>query len=488
MIDAPYEDAELLPATRRALLHRLATGQSEGRAPSMTGAVMRDGHLVWSSARGELPGGAQAEDVQYRIGSITKTFVAVLVMRLRDEGLLKLEDRIGAYLDTPAGGDATVAQLLSHTSGLAAEARGPWWERTDGALRPGLADLFGDHPQLHTPGRLHHYSNPGYALLGALVERIRGESWYDVLRREVLEPLGMDRTTLTPGAPHADGWAVHPWADVLLPEPAVDTGRMAPAGQLWSTTADLCRFAAFLMGGSYGTGRGDSYGTGRGGQVLSAATLAEMRTPEGGSRAPGQSGYGLGLQVMQNDGRTLVGHIGTMPGFVAALLVSPRDGIAGVALANRTSCFEAVGVAADLLATVADLEPRIPAPWRPLSEVKDEHLELTGSWYWGAAPFTLRLCAGGALELAPSGSGGRGSRFRPEEDGTWTGLDEYYAGETLTAVRTAEGAVSHLDLGTFVFTREPYGAGDAVPGGVDAAGWRAAEGVRQQVSEGSDQR
>ncbi|MFE5870665.1 serine hydrolase domain-containing protein [Streptomyces roseifaciens] len=463
MIDASYNDAGLLPATRRALLHRLATGQSEGRAPSMVGAVMREGNLVWSSGRGELPGGARSEDVQYRIGSITKTFVAVLVMRLRDEGLLKLDDRLGTYLDTPAGGDATIAQLLSHTAGLTAEARGPWWERTDGALRPELDDLFGDRPQRHTPGRLHHYSNPGYALLGALVERIRGENWYEVLRREVLAPLGMERTTLAPAAPHADGWAVHPWADVLLPEPAADTGRMAPAGQLWSTTADLCRFAAFLTDGDE--------------RVLSAATLAEMRTPEGGSQAPGQSGYGLGLQVIQRDGRTLVGHMGTMPGFVAMLLTSPQDGIAGVVLANRTSCFEVGGVAADLLTTVAELEPRIPAPWSPLSEVKDEHLELTGSWYWGAAPFTLRLCAGGALEMSPQGSGGRASRFRPEEDGTWTGLNDYYAGETLTAVRTAEGAVSHLDLGTFAFTREPYEAGGAVPGGVDADGWRTAEGT-----------
>ncbi|GGX92409.1 serine hydrolase domain-containing protein [Streptomyces hiroshimensis] len=463
MIDAPYDDAGLLPATRRALLHRLATGQSQGRAPSMVGAVMREGRLVWSSGRGELPGGAAAEDVQYRIGSITKTFVAVLVMRLRDEGLLKLEDRLGAYIDTPAGGDATVAQLLSHTSGLAAEARGPWWERTDGSLRPGLDDLFGDRPQLHTPGRLHHYSNPGYALLGALVERIRGENWYEVLRREVLAPLGMDRTTLAPVAPHADGWAVHPWADVLLPEPAADTGRMAPAGQLWSTTADLCRFAAFLTDGDE--------------RVLPAATLAEMRVPEGGPQGQGKSGYGLGLQVMQRDGRTLAGHMGTMPGFVAMLLTSPEDGIGGVVLANRTSCFEVADVAADLLATVADLEPRIPAPWRPLAGVKNEHLELTGSWYWGAAPFTLRLRDGGALELSPLGSGGRGSRFRPEQDGTWTGLDDYYAGETLTAVRTAEGTVSHLDIGTFVFTREPYEAGGAVPGGVDAAGWRAEEGI-----------
>ena len=62
-------------------------------------------------------------------------------------------------------------------------------------------------------------------------------------------PLGLHRTSSRPQAPHAGGWAVHPWADVMLPEPAEDLGRMAPAGQLWSTTGDLARFAAFLAKG-----------------------------------------------------------------------------------------------------------------------------------------------------------------------------------------------------------------------------------------------
>src|SRR5690606_32767626 len=106
-----------------------------------------------------------------------------------------------------------------------------------------------ERPLVHPVGRRFHYSNPGYALLGALIEKVRGASWEDVLRREVLEPLGLSRTSVRPVAPHADGWAVHPWADVLLPEPAEDLGRMAPAGQLWSTTTDLARFAAFLMDG-----------------------------------------------------------------------------------------------------------------------------------------------------------------------------------------------------------------------------------------------
>ncbi|MFD3416988.1 serine hydrolase domain-containing protein [Streptomyces decoyicus] len=458
---APDEFAELLPQTRRALLHRLAVGQAEGRAPSLTGAVVRGGRVVWTGARGSVEGEAPHEDVQYRIGSLTKTFVAVLVLRLRDEGLLRLEDPVGRHLDGSPVPDATIAQLLAHSSGLAAETRGPWWERTSGELRPEQADLFDERPQRLPAGRRHHYSNPGYALLGALVERLRGGTpWDEVLRNEVLKPLGMGRTTLRPERPHASGWAVHPWADAVLPEPAEDTGLMGPAGQLWSTLQDLCRWAAFLL-------RGD-------GRVLSASSLAEMRTPA----VPPEpntwdAGYGLGVQLVRREGRLLAGHVGSMPGFLAALWTDAEEDIAGVVLANCTSGPAVAALAADLTGIVSEHEPRIPEPWYPLPGPLDpELLALTGPWYWGANPHILRLRAERGLELTPLSGTGRSSRFRAEKDGSWTGLDGYYAGETLRVVRDENGSVSHLDLHTFVFTRGPYEPSAPVPGGVDPEGWR----------------
>ncbi|MEU6234644.1 serine hydrolase domain-containing protein [Kitasatospora sp. NPDC047058] len=452
---------ELLPATRRALLHRIAVAQSEGRSPSLVAAVVRDGRLVWSDARSMIDGHAPTPDVQYRIGSLTKTFVAVLVLRLRDEGLLDLADRVGRHLPGTPADDATVAQLLAHAGGIAAETPGPWWERTDGSLRPTLDDLLEhERPQKHPAGRRHHYSNPGYALLGALVERLRGDTWGEVLRRELLEPLGMDRTTLLPEHPHAGGFAVHPWADVMMPEPLTDTGLMGPAGQLWSTAADLARWAAFLAGGN------DA--------VLAPGTLAEMRRPAVGPESDDWAGsYGLGLQLLRHDGRVLYGHAGSMPGFTAGLWISEADGLAAIALANATSGANTPLVAADLIALTTRHEPRLPEPWRPLPAVDPELLALTGPWYWGAAAHALQLKADRMLELAPLAGGTRSSRFRAEPDGTWTGLDNYYAGETLRVVRAADGSVSHLDLGSFVLTREPYGPADAVPGGVDPQGWPA---------------
>ncbi|WP_369778269.1 serine hydrolase domain-containing protein [Streptomyces sp. R33] len=458
-MDAVSEDLELLPATRRALRHRIAVAQSEGRAPSVVAAVARGGELVWEGSRTSVEGHGPDGNVQYRIGSISKTFTAVLVMRLRDEGLLQLEDPLEKHLPGTAAGEVTVAQLLAHTSGLAAETPGEWWERTPGALRPGLADVLGEEPFRFQPGRRHHYSNPGYTLLGSLVEAVRGKPWEEVLRAEVLEPLALDRTTARPQAPHAGGWAVHPWADVMMPEPLEDLGLMAAAGQLWSTTRDLARFAVFLA-------RGDE-------RVLSAETVREMRTPASPPE-PGfaELGYGLGVQLTDGGGRRLAGHSGSLPGFVAGLWLSEADDVAAVVLANCTSGLPAATVAADLVAIVADAEPRFPQPWRPFREADPVALELCGPWYWGPSAQVLRLKADGLLELAPVGATGRSARFRAEPDGSWTGLSGYYAGETLRAVRREDGSVSHLDLGSFVFTREPYDAQAPVPGGVDPQGWR----------------
>ncbi|WP_112466353.1 serine hydrolase domain-containing protein [Streptomyces triticisoli] len=452
---------ELLPGTRRALSHRIAVAQTEGRAPSLVAAVVREGRTVWHGARTSVEGHGPDENTQYRIGSITKTFTAVLVLRLRDEGVLDLTDPLEKHLPGTGVGEATIADLLAHTGGLAAESPAPWWERSPGALRPELADVLGEEPLRHPVGRRFHYSNPGYTLLGALVEEVRGVDWEEVLRREVLEPLGLNRTGAHPEAPYADGWAVHPWADVMLPEPAEDLGRMAPAGQLWSTTGDLARFAAFLA-------KGDE-------RVLSAESLWEMRTPAAPSQAADVASgyaYGLGLELRRWGDRLLVGHSGSLPGFLASLTIDVEADVAAVVLANCTSGPLPVTVGADLVRIVADAEPRIPEPWRPLREIDPSVLELAGQWYWGTYGFGLRLTADGLLSLEPLSGSGRRSRFRANGDGTWTGLEGYYAGEVLRAVRRPDGSVDHLDLGSFVFTRQPYDTEASVPGGVDPEGWR----------------
>ena len=192
---------DVLPGTAHQLLARVAEAQTNARLPSLVGGVVRDGSLAWSGGRGRVGDGPPGADTQYRIGSISKTFTAVLVMRLRDEGALALTDRFEAHVPGSPFGDRTVGQLLSHGAGLQAETSGEWWERTPvGSWDEVLAQLD-EHATPHAPGRRFHYSNLGFGALGELVARKRGRPWFDVLSAEVLEPLELRRTTYRPVRP-----------------------------------------------------------------------------------------------------------------------------------------------------------------------------------------------------------------------------------------------------------------------------------------------
>jgi CubicO group peptidase (beta-lactamase class C family) len=453
------QNAHMLPTTSSALLRRVAVEQAGSRAPSLIAAVVRGGETLWTGARGRVDGARPSADTQYRIGSITKTFVAVLVMRLRDEGRLDLNDPLDKHVPGTSLGHLTVAQLLAHTGGLTSESPGVWWERAEGADWQALAGSLTDGALRHRAGARFHYSNVGYGVLGELVARLRGMTWLEALSAEVLEPLGLARTTPHPRAPHALGWAVHPYADVLLNEPTPDSGAMAPAGQLWSTANDLARWTRFLAGDS--------------GEVLHPDTVAEMREPAHVDDGDAwTAGYGLGLQVFRDSGRRLTGHGGSMPGFLASVIADPHTTTGALVLTNSTTGVAVMTVALDLLKLVDEHEPALPAEWLPMEQADPALMALTGPWYWGPTPYALHLMPNGWLNLRPVSGSGRASRFRPEPDGTWTGLDGYYSGETLRVIHRPDGTPAALDLATFIFTRTPYDPTAPVPGGVDDLGWR----------------
>jgi CubicO group peptidase (beta-lactamase class C family) len=446
------------PRTADRLLARLAEEQATQRLPSLVAGLVRDGALVWSGGRGRVSGAVPDADVQYRCGSITKTFVAVAVMRLRDEGRLALGDTVARFLPDTGVGELTIAQLLSHSSGLRAETGAGWWERTAGGDFAQLdADTLRDGTRFEAARRFH-YSNVGFGVLGAIVATLRGAPWETVVADELLAPLGMDRTSTRPQQPAAPGLAVHPWADLVQPEPEHDAGAMGPAGQLWTTVTDLARWAAFLGGDGAG--------------LLGAETLAEMREPRVINDVREQRwtvAYGLGLQIWNENGARSFGHGGSMPGFLAGLQIT-EAGDAVVSFANSTTGIRA-SLSGDLLRILAEEEPRLPDEWVPAAPPPGA-LELLGPWYWGPAPYIV-AARGDQLELRTPLGPGRASRFRAAGSDLWTGLDGYHTGEPLRVVRRADGTVSHLDLGSFIFTRTPYDPEAPVPGGTDAAGWYA---------------
>lgn len=445
--------------TARALDHLLATAQRDGRLPSVAAGLVRGGSLAWSGAVGTLDGGESGDaadaDTQYRMGSITKTFVGVAVLRLREEGRLDLLDRFESHVPGSGFGGVTIASLLSHAAGVQAETNGPWWERTPGVDWDAL--VGSGVGQRFRASRRFHYTNVGYAALGELVARAHGASWFDVVERDILRPLEMGRTTVRPSGKAAIGLAVHPFADVLLPEPEHDAGAMAPAGQLWTTVGDLARWAAFVAGDTAG--------------ILSADTLAEMLEPHLVADLPGlpwTGAHGLGFQVWNVEGRRYAGHGGSMPGFLAGLRVDleSRDGV--VVFSNTTSSSTIGALATSLLHELAEREPVAVQPWHAAGD--SSLLDVLGTWHWGASVTTVRL-VGEQLVLGDPGQG-RGARFEAVGSDSWVGLDGYYTGEPLRVVRRSDGTVSHLDLASFRFTRTPYDPDADVPGGVDESGWR----------------
>jgi CubicO group peptidase (beta-lactamase class C family) len=426
--------------TAVALYAEIAAAQSEGKLPSVNGGVIRDGALVWTGARGRFASAAgvlPGPDVQYRIGSITKTLTAILVMQCRDDGLLSLNDAMGKHLPGIAFGDRTIRQLLAHSGGMNAEPEGPWWERNPGVSFDELTAAMDESQAVGPADRRHHYSNLGYGLLGEVVARLRSQPWIDLAQTRILDPLGMKRTTYFPSTPAAEGFSVHPFSGQLVPEPAYDSGAMAPAGQLWSTIEDLARYASFWI---------DPVP-----EVLSRDTVEEMAAPVASDPREGlTASYGLGLRLIADDPHLLIGHTGSMPGFLAGLFVDRVRRIGAVTLGNATYG-RVASLAPDLVRILAAYEPPLAPEWVPEPTLA-QGTDLLGHWYWGNTPLTISVSAG-ILQL----TGGLTTRLFPLGPDLYEGRDGYLAGEKLHVIRNGN-TISHLDIATFVLTRTPYGS------------------------------
>ncbi|UPK73057.1 beta-lactamase family protein [Nocardioidaceae bacterium SCSIO 66511] len=443
----------MIESTRPHLDAIVARAQADGRVPSMVAGVIRDGTLAWSSGRGVAvrPGERirPDHDTQFRIGSITKTVTAALVLQLRDEGELDLNDRVGSHVPEGPFTDATLRDLLAHRAGIPAEPRGPWWERSPGGSYDDLVKANTDVSRVLPIAERYHYSNTAFGVLARVIEVRRGQPWMQAVESRVLRPLGMSRTTYSAEPPHAQGYSVEALTGALTPEPHQDTGAMAPAGQLWSTAGDLASFGAALLG---------EYP-----DVLSGSALTSMSTPHSADPDERLSGaYGLGLRLFRGGDRLLIGHTGSMPGFLAGLFVDPVSRVGAIVLANTGYGLEVESVPRELIETTLAHEPVLADEWEPTASVPGPHTELVGMWHWGNRPYRMTT-DGTRLSLTPLG-GGSGFRFEQTGPDTFRGLAGYQNAETMRVVRRADGDISHLDLGTFCYTRIPYDPSVAYPG------------------------
>jgi CubicO group peptidase (beta-lactamase class C family) len=432
----------LLPETGRRVDEIAARAQAEGCVPSLALAVVRDRAVLHFAAAGEQP--RPDPKTQYRLGSITKTLTATMVMQMRDEGFFALDDLLYRHLPgTPVGG-VTLRQLLGHVSGLQREPDGAWWERAAGGDADALLAELAFDKLAGPPFKTYHYSNLGYGLLGAVLQRVTGEAWSDLVGKRVLDPLGMKRTTYAPVEPYARGYVVHALDGSLHEEPRLDAGAMAPAGQLWSTVTDMAKWAAFLADPAPA--------------VLSRETVDEMCTPVAISDLESWTGgHGLGPELYRVGERVFVGHGGSMPGYVAHLSVHRRSRTGVIAFANAYgltgTTIREVGLAA--LTTVLDAEPPAPEPWRPAPAPTGEAAELCGRWWWMGREYDVRtdgadlVVSGVSMPFEPW----RFTRAGPDR---WRGLSGQNTGEILAVLRDPDGRVTGLDIATFVFSRDPF--------------------------------
>jgi hypothetical protein len=293
------------------------------------------------------------------------------------------------------------------------------------------------------PFRSFHYSNLAYGLLGAVLQRVTGESWADLVGKRVLDPLGMKRTTYSPVEPYARGFVVDPAHGTLHEEPRLDAGAMAPAGQLWSTVTDMAKWAAFLVDPAPA--------------VLSRETVDEMCTPVVISDLESWTrGHGLGPELFRVGERVFVGHGGSMPGYVAQLVVHRRSRLGVIVFVNAYGLTgtHIRDVALQALTAVLDTEPEPVTPWRPGAPPTGEAAQLCGRWWWMGREFEIVADGAGIVMTAMTG---RTEPWRFEREGAdrWRGRTGENAGELLQVRREADGTVSHLDIATFVFGRDP---------------------------------
>lgn len=441
--------SEVAPVTAHRLQARLAEAQASGRLPSVVAGVLRDGAPAWLGAYGAEPvPGHDALDVQFRIGSITKTMTAVLVLQLVRDGRLDLDDRASFVLGDVGYADRTIRALLAHNSGMQAEPSGSWWERSAGLSFDELVAANDGSGAVFPALRQFHYSNLAYGLLGEVVARLHADSWWECVRTRILDPLGMTRTSYLPDGAAAQGYSVHPYAGTLVDEPATDTGAMAPAGQVWATTTDLATYCSFLLDGHD--------------DVLSRTWLLDASHPQSGDwhDALGYA-HGLGFQLIAGGSGMLVGHTGSMPGFLAGCFVDRARRTGAVVLTNATTGIAPSDLVVALLEELERSEPTIATAWTPSETVPVELADALGVWHWGNTPFVFTLERG---ELVARKGSDEKYRFAVV-DGRVVGTAGHHAGEELHVVRRADGSVSHLDIATFIYTRTPYDPDAPVPGG-----------------------
>jgi serine beta-lactamase-like protein LACTB len=321
-------------AAAGALEEFIAAEVKDKHLPALSIALVDDQQIVWARGFGyanpKSKKPATAATV-YRVGSVSKLFTDIAVMRLVEQGQLDLDAPVTKYLPdfkpaNPFNKPITLRQLMTHRSGLVRESPvGNYFDPTSPSLAATVASL-NRTKLVYPPESRIKYSNAAIATVGYVLEKTQKRPFVQYLRDTLLEPQGMTHSAFEPTEAVKEELAaalMWTYQGREFPAPTFELG-MAPAGSMYSTVLDLGRFLGVLFNG----------GLAPKGRILKKATLDEMWRPQF-AKKDAKEGFGIGFHVEQFKGRRRIGHGGAIYGFATDLSFLPDDKLGVVVVASR---------------------------------------------------------------------------------------------------------------------------------------------------------
>lgn len=368
--------------------------------PGLVFGVVVDGKLVYANGIGYTDVAKQTAATPkslFRIASMSKSVTVMAIMKLRDEGKLRLDDPVNLYIpelnsmtyltaDSPL---ITIRHLMTHTAGFPED--NPWGDRQLADSEADLINLIkGDLTNSNAPGVAYEYSNLGFAMLGAIVTKVSGKPYQQYINETIFKPLGMTQTVweytqvLAHLLAHGYRWQNGQWSEEAL----LHDGSYGAMGGLITSIEDFSKYMAFHQSAWPPRSEAEA-------GPIKRSSVREMQQPwtfnflnaqfkyPSGRTCAMTSSYAYGMRWSRDcDGRVYVGHTGGLPGFGSQWWVMPEYGVGVIACGNLTyaSMGNANWAVLDTLINMANLKPR-QLPVSPvLKQRKAELVQLLPDW------------------------------------------------------------------------------------------------------------
>jgi CubicO group peptidase (beta-lactamase class C family) len=360
--------------------------------PGFAFGIMVDGKLIYVDAEGlaniekKIPVDAHS---MFRIASMTKNFTAIAILKLRDEGKLKLDDPVSLYIPelknqrlTSDSPEITIRNLLTHSAGFPSD--NPWGDRQLHMNKQEFKNLINKGISFaNTPGVAYAYSNFGFTLLGMVIDKVSGMPFQDYIEKNIWQPLGMTdvgwEVSKIPPQQMVQGyrWNGTDWDQQQM----LSDGVFGAMGGVISSVEAYSHYVALQQQAWPPRNDADTGPLKRSSvrEMQQAWRFAELESNFqflNGHQCAIISAYGYGLQWIKDcDGRTFIGHTGGLPGFGSNWMIMPDYGIGVILFANNTyaPAAEVNLQVLDELVNAADLQPR---SLRPSTLLKDSQSKI----------------------------------------------------------------------------------------------------------------